>query len=248
MSASSRRGFVAALLGIGLTGGSGLLLRPLMAATGGPLPLPEFPLRLQRVLERGLGGDRGAAIIVRRSWELTFGRQARGIIATGRQIAAEVSAPPQLAELARIEQQRDAGTMFPLMLAEDGAIMSAGSPDAGNDLVAAALRTAEAMIARQVMLPQEERARISYYLAEVHRAGAGLLDMLPGDLLFPTSEPINRIESVALPDGLTGRFGLHYHAVPQAGAPWLAEAERRVITSVGGVERRASEVWTLGPL
>ncbi len=247
-STSTRRSFVAALIGIGLTGGSGLLPRPLMAATGAPLPLPDRPLRLQRLFERGLGSDNGAAIIVRRSWEVGFERQARGIVVSGRQIAAEVSAPPSLAQIARIEQQRDASTMFPLMLAEDGAIMTAADAPSESDEVTAALQAAEAIIARQTIVPSAERARMSFYLAEVHRAGSGLLDVLPGDLMFPTGMPIDRIESVALPDGLIGRFGLHYSAAAQANAPWLARAERQVVTSVGGAERRASEVWTLGPL
>jgi hypothetical protein len=33
-------------------------------------------------------------------------------------------APPKLAELARIEQQRDASGMFPLMLSESGALLT----------------------------------------------------------------------------------------------------------------------------
>jgi len=223
------------------------LLRPLLAAANTPLRLPDQPLRLMRVLERGVGEGGGAAIIVRRVWEVRFAQQARGIVVSGRQISAEVSAPPQLAALARIEQQRDASAMFPLMLSERGAILTPAAASGESDAVAAALRAAGALIARQP-LPAAERARIGLYLAEVHRAGAGVLETLPGDLLFPAGVPLDRRETVALPDGLTGQFALHYEALPQPDAPWLARAERRVVTTVEGRERRAAEVWTLSPL
>jgi hypothetical protein len=188
----------------------------------------------------------GAAITVRRSWEVVFERLARGIVASGRQTGAEVTAPRQLAELARIEQARDASGLFPLMLSETGTILTPAAAPGESDSVTAALRAAEALIARQPV-PEAERARVRAYLAEVHRAGAGLLDSLPSDLLFPTGTPVNGSETVALPDGLIGRFALAYRADPQPDAPWLGRAERRVVTTVGGVERSASEVWTLGP-
>ncbi len=48
-------------------------------------------------------------------------------------------------------------------------------------------------------IPAEERARIRFYLNEVHRSGTGWLDTLPGDLLFPTGIPVSRSGSVAFP-------------------------------------------------
>jgi hypothetical protein len=243
MSASTRRRDVAALLGGGLVAGLAAL-PPLHAAKPPPLRLPEGPMRLLRVLERGIGNDRRRMITVRRWWEVTFERAARGIVAHGRQLGAAVEAPPQLTDLARIEEQRDASGMFPLMLTERGTIITApGVPDEGGAL-AAALRAAEALVARQP-LPAGERARIARHLGEVHRAGAGLLDALPGDLLFPAGGRIDRSGEVPLPEGRTGRFALSYNAHAAPDAPWLARAERRVVTSVGGLERRAAEVWTL---
>ena len=246
ISASTRRGFVAALLGMGVLGARPLADPPL-AEPDGLLRLPDRALRLTRTLERGQSEGGGAVITVRRWWDVTFQRQGRGTVVTGRQTGAAVDAPPNLAELARIEQQRDASGMFPLMLSENGAILTAPVPPGESDPVAAALRAAEGFIARQPV-PTDERARARFYLAEVHRAGSGLLDALPGDLLYPAGVPVERSEVVALPDGLTGRFVLSYKALPQPDAPWLARAERRVITSVGGMDRQATEVWTLGPL
>ena len=246
MIASTRRTLIAALLGAGAIGGlRGLLVAPLQAAPRLPLSLPDMPLRLERRLERGLGDD--AIIMVRRSWALQCERQGRGLMVAGEQLAAEVSAPPHLAALARIEQQRDTSAMFPLMLDADGMILSPSTAPGASDAVADALRAAEAMIARQPV-PADERERYRLYLAQVHQAGATLLDTLPPDLLFPIGVPEDRNETVALPDGLTGQFALHYTAEPQADAPWLKRAERRVMTEVSGFTRSASEIWTLSPL
>lgn len=245
MSASTRRGVLAALLGMGLLG-AGPLLRPVRASSDLPLRLPDRSLRLTRLLERGLGDDGAAAIIVRRWWEVSFARQARGIVVTGQQVGAEVSAPPRLAELARIEQQRNASDMFPLMLSEDGAIITPPAAPSRSDAVAEAMRAAEAVIARQ-KLPADERAMMRNYLAEVHRAGSGLLNALPEDLLFPAGVPVDRSETMALPGGISGQFAMHYSAVPQPDAPWLAHAERRATTRIGTMERSAAETWTLGP-
>jgi hypothetical protein len=244
MISSTRRSFVTALLGIGITAAARAPLRAAQSLPPLPLRLPEGPMRLMRVLERGMGEGEAAAITVRRSWEVQFTRQARGILVSGRQVAAAVEAPPQLAALARLEEQRDAGAMFPLMLSERGAIITPATLPEGSDAVTAALDIARAMIARQA-LPEAERTRIAFYLGEIHRAGTGLLDALPGDLLFPAGSPIDRRETVTLPEGLSGTFTLHYEAAAQPAAPWLARAERTVLTEVAGQRRRAAETWTL---
>jgi hypothetical protein len=242
--ASTRRTLLTSLLGLGvltgLRGGTG----PLRAARTAPVRLPETSLRLERVLVREVGA--GGMIRVRRSWEVFFERLGRGFTVTGRQTGAEVSAPPNLAALARIEQQRDTSAMFPLLLGEDGMILSSTGTLEDDDSVAAAMRTAEAMIARQPG-SEIERDRHRLYLAQVHAAGSNLLDTFPSDLFFPLGIPVQRSEAVTLPDGLLGRFTLSYHARPQGDAPWLAHAERRVRSEVSGMVRSASETWTLGP-
>ncbi|MDP5103275.1 MAG: hypothetical protein NWP98_05060, partial [Erythrobacter sp.] len=249
MIAKTRRALLLALIGVGVSGGATSVLRsltaPLSAAPTLPLRLPEAALRLERVLERGIGD--AAAITVRRSWMVRYQRLGRGIVINGEQIGAEVTAPPHLATLAQIEQQRDTSAMFPLMLAEDGTILSSDLTPPSDVAVTDALQAAEAMIAGQ-SLPADERERYRLYLAQVHQAGATALDTLPADLLFPTGKPVDMSRSVALPGGLNGQFTLHYSAEPQADAPWLKHAEREVITTVAGLTRRALEVWTLSPV
>ena len=128
-----------------------------------------------------------------------------------------------------------------------GVILPSGTAPETSDAVNAALRAAEAMIARQPV-PTDQRERYRLYLAQVHQAGTGVLDTLPPDLLFPAGVPIERNEVVALPEGPSGSFALRYLAEPHPDAPWLRRAERRVVTRIAGLERTASEVWTLGDL
>ncbi len=245
INGSTRRGFAAALFGLSALGVRPFLA-PARAVSDGPLPLPTGPLHLTRLLLRAVDERGVAAITVRRWWEVSFERQGRGIVVSGRQVGTKVEAPPALADLAVIEEARDASSLLPLMLSERGAILSAPVAAETNEAVTTALRAAERMIAQQP-LPATEKDRLGRYLGEVHRAGTGLLDTVPGDLLFPTSVPYRHSETMALPDGLTGRFTLSYEARPQPDAPWLARAERRVWTVIGSSERRAAEVWTLGP-
>lgn len=242
---STRRTMLAALLGMGAAGGLAHAVGPLVAAPLMPLRLPDAPLRLQRRLERMLGD--GMTLSVERSWEVRFARQGRGIVLNGAQIAAAVNAPPNLAELAQIEQRRDTSAMFPLMLTETGLILSPRSAPSADEALAAALRTAEAMIDRQPA-PADARERSRAYLGVIHKAGSSRFETLPADLLFPVGTPVERRETIALPDGLTGSFTLLYAAQAQTGAPWLDHAERRVVTRIGTLERVSSERWSLGPI
>lgn len=250
MIVTSRRGMLAGLAGLGaglgIIGVPKLTLAPLSATPAPLLRLPDTTLILSRRLERGLGVD-GAAIIVTRRWQVRFDRQARGIIVTGEQISAEVKAPPQFAQLSAIEQQRDAAGMFPILLSDTGVIMPSSASFTPSEDIASALRAAEAYIAQQDV-PPDQRDAIRFYLAQLHKAGSLQLDMMPPDLLFPAGRPAERNDTVALPGGLSGSFSFRYEAQPQADAPWLKHAECWIITRVEGLERRAHEVWTLGPV
>lgn len=241
MSGTTRRRLLAALLA---GGGSLALAAPLRAAAMAALALPAGPMRLGRALTRELGD--GAAITVRRSWDLAIARQARGFVITGTQVSAAVDAPPSLAELARIEQQRPTQAMFPIMLSETGLILASGNNAPAPADLAAALRAAEAMIAGR---PQSEARRdnLRRYLAEIHRAGAGQFETLPADLFVPAGSPQRRIEEVSLPDGLTGAFEVLWEARAAPDSGWLVEGERQIITRIEALERRSREVWTLGP-
>ncbi|MFN3863803.1 MAG: hypothetical protein ACK4RT_05915 [Erythrobacter sp.] len=242
MAGSTRRTVLAGLAAAGAAGG--MALPALLRAAGAPLRVPAGPMRLERVLVRELGD--GAAITVRRAWEVRFERQARGIIVSGTQVSARVDAPPSLADLARIEEQRDTRAMFPIMLSEAGLVLATGGSDtAANDLVPA-LRAAEQMIAQR---PQsaERRTNLRRYLAELHQAGSGEFDSLPADLFYPVGTRWRRVETLTLPGGLTGEFELVWDARAVPGEGWLAQGERIVMTRIEQLERRSREGWILAP-
>jgi hypothetical protein len=234
------------LAGLVVAGGAGLVASPLRAMlVAGGLVLPEGPMRLGRELMRGLGGE--ATIIVRRGWEIGFARQARGIVIAGRQTSVDVEAPPNLGELARIEEQRSTDAMFPIMLSEEGLVLASGTAPTAPADMAAAIRAAETMIASR---PQSAAARdnMRRYLAEIHSAGSGQFDTLPADLFFPDGTPQRRVETVNLPDGLTGTFELSWETRAAPGTGWLVEARRAIVTRIAELERRSVEVWTLAPI
>lgn len=243
MARSTRRRLLAGLVAAGSAGA--FAVPAILRAASAPLRLPTGPMRLERELVRELGG--GAAITVRRGWELRFSRQARGIIISGSQISVSVDAPPSLADLARIEERRETQAMFPIMLSEAGLVLAAGGSAAASGDMAPALRAAEQMIAKRPQ-SEERRDNLRRYLAEIHRAGSGQFDSLPADLFYPAGTPLRRVEAVALPGGLAGEFELVWDARAVPGEGWLASGERLVITRIEGLERRSREGWTLAPI
>lgn len=240
MSDTSRRG----ILGLIAACGASLTIpipNPVRAMSHRRLPPGE--LRLTRILERGLSG--AAKIVVERSWKVRFSHENRGIAIQGEQISAKVDAPPQLQRLAEIEQSRSTDAMFPILLSEAGTIMAAGEMTQADDL-AKAVREAEDLIAKR-SIPAAAKAELVRLIAQVQEAGGRLLDRMPADLFYPSTEPLRTVQPVKLPDGQAGEFELTYETKCAPDGGWLERAERRVVTRIGGSERRSSEVWTLVP-
>lgn len=242
MAGTTRRQLLAGLTG---AGAALALAAPRRAFAAASPALPEGPMRLTRELVRELGD--GAAITVRRGWDIGFARQARGIMVAGVQVNVAVDAPPSLAGLARIEQQRDTQGMFPIMLAETGLILASGNAAAPAEDIAAALRAAEKLIAERSG-SGAERDNLRRYLAELHRAGSGQFDTLPPDLFFPATSPQRRVETVSLPDGTRGEFELARNARAASGTGWLIDCERVIVTRIAGLERRSRELWSMRPI
>ncbi|MEP5189443.1 MAG: hypothetical protein ABJQ41_12055 [Marinomonas sp.] len=218
----------------------------LLAANRGALRLPPRPMRLTRILERGLGD--GKMITVERQWSVAFSRMGRTVQITGNQIAARVDAPERLAPLAKIEEARIANGMFPLLLSDSGILMgpepAKGSASSDKSAMTQAIAVAEDMIARSGRSPSDT-AQAMRHLAQMQEASQPLFATMPRDLFFPTGAAIRDIRAVNLPDGSVGEFELTYNAraVPEAG--WLAKAERQIITRLGGDARQSREIWSL---
>lgn len=221
----------------------------LLAANHGALRLPPRPMRLTRILERGLGD--GKMITVERQWSVAFSRIGRTVQITGKQIAARVDAPERLAPLAKIEEARIANGMFPLLLSDSGILMGtepaeglASIASSDKSAMTRAIAVAKDMIARSGRSPSDT-AQAMRHLAQMQEASQPLFATMPRDLFFPTGAAIRDIRAVNLPDGSVGEFELTYNAsaVPEAG--WLAKAERQIITRLGGDARQSREIWSL---
>lgn len=213
------------------------------ALAAGTLPLPVGMMNLSRRVERELSD--GAMITVERTWNVQFARQGSGAAITGQQSFAKVSAPPQLARLAEIEQARSTNDMFPFLLSENGMLVAAGKGLQKQDLEAAAQEAERTVRARKLAAGQrEEQLR---YLALLQRSAGKLIDKLPEDLFFPAVPRVHMVEPVRLGDGQTGEFELIYETACAPQKPWLATAERRVITRLGSTQQQSREVWKLHP-
>ncbi len=215
---------------------------PLLGANG--VLHPPGPMLLSRIIERELSD--GEVLSIRRTWQVGFSSQGRGIAVTGKQLDASVDAPAKLGALARLEQQRDTHTMWPILLSEDGVILAAGEYASEED-VNSAVQVAKAMIAQRARSGQT-KARDMNYISELQRASSSLLDQLPPDLFFPQIGDQSFVKPVALPEGIEGEFSLHYSAETAEGAQWMANARRKIVTRIGDTSRASSDTWKMAEL
>lgn len=241
MESWSRRSLLGSLAAAPLVG---LVAAPWNVALAAvTLNLPAQPMRLVRKLVRELHD--GAQIVVEREWLIAFSVQPAGAAINGKQVRADVRAPARVAPIAEIERQRSTDGRFPILLDAAGLIRVAGESTSSEDL-AAAVRAAQKMIARQGRSALEA-ASASRFFAQLQQAGGAALDNLPRDLFFPQMPLRHEIRPVSLPDGSTGEFELDYRAAAAPGAAWLAHAQRRITTRLAGSERHSSEAWLMEP-
>ncbi|MEP2735301.1 MAG: hypothetical protein ABJP34_03300 [Erythrobacter sp.] len=205
------------------------------------LRLPDEPMVLTRKLVRDLKD--GEAITVTRQWTVNFQRKARSIEIAGRQISAQVKAPAKLRQLAKIEEERDASDLFPIILSKAGTIMMGGRKH-DEAALAKAVHTAREMI-ESSHRSASDKAAAQQHLQQMQRASQPLLDTMPKDLFFPSEPPLHDVVAIDLPNGSVGEFELRYTAHTAQKAAWLDHAERQIITRTGQTERRSSELWSL---
>jgi len=237
MTVWTRRGFCLGAMAIGCIPLAPACARP-------PLPIPDGPLRLNRTITRGLGD--GAQIVVNRQWHVIFARQGSGLSITGKQVTAQVSAPPSLAALAKIEEQRSTDAMFPILLNADGAVLSSGHYVLEAH-IAMAVQEADALLGRQTII-DDRKLEHRRALAALQSSANTLLDQIPADLFFPEELSVHTVQPVSLENGLAGEFELEYKALCAPNSPWLGQATRRVITRIGDTERQASDAWSMAPV
>ena len=239
MTGVTRRKLMGGAAAAGAVLGVGSLVPAAIAQDS--LAIPAGPMRLSRRIERGLRD--GQSIVIDRSWQVEFRHQGRGVAIHGEQIAVKVDAPEELAAIAKIEESRVTSAMWPILLSDSGLILAAGEHSRQED-VAAAVREAEAILARRKP-DAATMARHTDYLTHMQQASQALMDQLPPDLFFPAGVERQTIRPINLPDGLVGEFVLVYSSHKAPGCQWLSHATRTIVTRIGADERHSRDAWQM---
>ena len=237
LALTRRRASIAALRSVALFG----LVVPSRLWAGQAVQIPAGACLLTRRLVRGLRDNR--SITVTRSWRIEFSRQSRGIAISGEQVSVSVSAPERLKAIAKIEEERSTQSLFPILLAPDGTITAAGQNTAEAS-VDAAIELAQRLLAAAIS-EASEPSQHAAYLSRLQEAGSSVLDEMPGDLFYPSTEPFREVRRIVLPDGSSGSFEMRWQASAQSGSGLLKTARREVITRIGESARQSSEEWSL---
>ncbi len=245
MKSVSRRRLLgySTLLGVGIgTGLPGLSLLG-SSPTHAAALLPSGNWLLSRLIERQLSD--GNFISIARSWGVQFRASATGIEAIGNQLSVEVKAPDQLAELARLEEQR-VSSLLPIAMNSRGMIYSAGDAETDEDLAKAVVLAKQIMAQAGASDAKQDQAR--QFMSQLQGAAQPVLESLPPDLFFPSGKKVEKTEAVPLPDGTYGQFRLEYLGTPQADTSLLDTAQRIITTTIGQSSRISRETWSLKPL
>lgn len=237
LALTRRQASLAALRNVALFG----LVAPSRLWAGQTVQIPAGACLLTRRLVRGLRDNR--SITVTRSWRIEFSRQSRGIAISGEQVSVSVNAPERLKAIAKIEEERSTQGLFPVLLAPDGTIMAAGQ-NTTEASVDTAIELAQQLLAAAISKASEPSQHAAY-LSKLQVAGSSVLDEMPGDLFYPSTEPFREVRRIALPDGSSGSFEMRWQASAQDGSGLLKTARREVITRIGESARQSSEDWSL---
>jgi len=241
----ARRNLLVSAIGAAI-GGPALIAARAPGAQS-PVECPKMDMDLTRKLTRGLRD--GEAIRVTRQWRISFAPQGRGIAISGSQTMIEVDAPKVLAPIAEIEESRSTAYMFPIMLTADGTIAAVGDQSAVSRTTSFDEAVARAQdLFRKNGLSPEETAMHTAYLVRIQQAGTSMLDVMPGDLFYPSSRNFREERTIDLPDGSKGAFEISWEASVQPGTNLLSRARREIITKIGADTRRSAEQWTLAPV
>lgn len=234
-----------ALLGSGALAGSTFALSAANARQAPPDARPRFvppvqPVVLTRTLVRDLAD--GKHIVTRRSWQLTFRTTADGYLVDGALIDSQVEAPPALAALARIEQLRPDGGLFPLPLDAAGLIVA---PSPGTSAAVDTARTAaEQSISRSALAPAE-RGQAQSLLVAVALAAQRSAATWPADLFVPGNRHREDRREIDTGVGGAGWVTVTVDAQSQPGDGLPRLTARQVVTEIGGNRRVSAEQWAI---
>lgn len=223
-------------------------LSPLMAEPNPATVAPAFdppatPLVLTRTLWRSLRD--GQEIMVRRSYEVRFVRNAEGFRLDGQLIDTAVDAPPALALLAEIERTRPDQGMFPMQLDTRGQIVAPPGRVSAGVSHRAALDQARTILASAAM--DGEARRQGEQLARTVLESAVGAASWPSDLFSPQARSRFETRSLTLDGGQQAEIEVSVDVQLPGDGALPGTVERRVATRIEGSSRLSREVWTLTP-
>lgn len=224
---------LAPMLALALPSGAARALVPARAPTG--------PVRLVRILERGLAD--GNSLVVTREWMCAFADEGPGMTVHGDQIRVDVEAPAMLAPLAEIEKRRRVDGLFPATLDEAGQIVAAG----GSSDSSAILRASDRAAALLDTFPETAFAGEDpdAFIAQLSGTAAQVVSRVPRDLFFPEEGESSDTRRFPIGEGEFGEVEVSLCAKARASDGLLVHSERLVSTRFQGRERVSRERWAL---
>lgn len=199
---------------------------------------PDTPLILTRTLYRQMVG--GAQVVATRRYKVRFLPEDNGFRLDGELIDVELSAPPELAKFVAIERQRPDMALFPTRLDAQGMIRSMPT----QTLDTATRQAMDNLIRDAAATPAEKQALES--AAQVIVAAAEGGTTWPVYLFNPGAKEHLERRAITLADGSQGQIEVLVRATGLMASGLPQRIERTVTTRLGGTERTAREVWTIG--
>lgn len=238
---TSRRQSLRLMMGAAMLPAMGMGFPLRAVAKGERFVPPAGPMRMSRTLLRDLSD--GAEIVVRREWEVRFGRALDGYTVTGDQLSVEVQAPPTLQFLARIEKDREEAGLFPLSVTLNGMIADSSEPSEQPSFDLAIERTVERINKSDLSADKVRMSRQA--LSELQKTAAEFTTRVPRDLFRPQQLHWREDRKVNLPRGQTGPISVVFDARRNAATELMERTERQVISPLAGSSRTSSEIWEL---
>jgi len=181
-----------------------------------------------------------------RSWKVWFERNGAGAQVFGQQESVVVRAPNVVAPLAEVERTRPTDTLYPVTLNSAGLIVVHGPSIRDVDARKALAHATKLVAARD--RPAEIKLLERRDLEQIAQQFSAFGESLPADLFFPSGRSLKQTRSLALPNGKRGSYTSTYQTSATRGRRWLKEARRAIVTNINGIERAASEAWSLEPI
>ncbi len=245
MSRQDRRSMLRMAIGAALA--PVLASRALATPGQSTLPIAIAPpggtMVFRRELDRQLGGS--AHLVVTREFAVRFLPRPGGYEVSGRQLSAHVDAPANLADLARLEEQRVERGIFPLRLDSGGLILDGEANQPGEEIESAFRIAAQRLgLANGTQDGADELAQL---VEAMHRAGSGITSELPADLFAPLEQERRQERQIALPWGGEGMVHMLFNADRDSRTGLMRRASREIVTELMGDRRRTLESWQLLP-